>query len=97
MKALAGGETKGHYHDGQEKILISYDGSNCAGCGAGRLQPAGLPSEAEAVVITGDEQWPLVITSYWRMPTSPASTRPVSDETRDLARRAGECLRELFP
>jgi nucleotide-binding universal stress UspA family protein len=79
------------------KILIGYDGSNCADAMLADLQRAGLPSEAEAVVITVDEQWPPAPTSYWKMPTSPASTRSVSDETRDLARRAGECLRELFP
>ena len=79
------------------KILIAYDGSDCADAALTNLQRAGLPSEAEAIVLSVDEQWLPVPTSYWMMRTSHASTHPVSDEVREMAERAAQCVRDLFP
>lgn len=79
------------------KILIAYDGSDCADAALADLQRAGLPSDVEAIVLTVDEQWMPVPTSYWMMRTSHASTHPVSEEVREMAKRAAACLRELFP
>jgi nucleotide-binding universal stress UspA family protein len=39
------------------KLLIGYDGSVCADCALDDLQRAGLPREAEAVVLSVAEQW----------------------------------------
>jgi nucleotide-binding universal stress UspA family protein len=39
------------------KVLIGYDGSVCADCALDDLQRAGLPREAEAVVLSVAEQW----------------------------------------
>lgn len=44
-----------------------------------------------------DEQWIPVPTSYWMMRTSHASTHPVSEEVREMAKRAAACLQEIFP
>jgi nucleotide-binding universal stress UspA family protein len=79
------------------KILIAYDGSDCADAALTDLQRAGLPSEVEAIVLTVDEQWMPVPTSYWLMRTSHASTYPVSEEVREMSQRAAECLQEFFP
>jgi len=79
------------------KILIAYDGSDHAEAALAGLQRAGLPAEVEAIVLTVDEQWLPVPTSYWMMETAHASTHPVAEEARALADRAAQCLRELFP
>ena len=79
------------------KILIAYDGSDCADAALADLQRAGLPADAEAIVLSVDEQWLPVPTSYWMMRTSHASTHPVSEEVSDNAKRAAGCLRKLFP
>jgi nucleotide-binding universal stress UspA family protein len=79
------------------KILIAYDGSDCADAALTDLQRAGLPSDVEAIVLSVDEQWLPVPTSYWLMRTSHASTHPVSEEVREMAKRAAACLQELFP
>jgi nucleotide-binding universal stress UspA family protein len=39
------------------KLLIGYDGSACADCALDDLQRAGLPREAQAVVLSVAEQW----------------------------------------
>lgn len=79
------------------KLLIAYDGSDCADAALTNLQRAGLPPEAEAIVLSVDEQWLPVPTSYWMMRTSHASTHPVSEEVREMAERAATCIREIFP
>lgn len=38
------------------KILIAYDGSDCADAALTDLQRAGLPSDVEAIVLSVDEQ-----------------------------------------
>ncbi len=79
------------------KIVIAYDGSDCADAGLADLQRAGLPSEVEAIVLTVDEQWLPVPTSYWMMKTSHDSTYPVAEEVREMAKRAAMSLQEFFP
>src|SRR5881392_42909 len=39
------------------KILIAYDGSNCSEAALDDLQRAGLPQEAEALIISVAEVW----------------------------------------
>ena len=79
------------------KILIGYDGSECADAALVDLQRAGLPSEVEAYVLAVDEQWLPMPTSYWMMRTSYESSYPVSDEVKELAVTAGKKLQALFP
>ena len=59
------------------KILIAYDGSTCADAALHDLRRAGLPPEAEAVILSAADVW---------MPPPP-STRECRPET-DLQRRA---------
>lgn len=79
------------------KILIAYDGSDCADAALADLQRAGLPPEVEAIVLSIDEQWLPVPTSYWMMQTSHVSTHPVPAEVTAMAKRAADSLQELFP
>lgn len=79
------------------KILIAYDGSDCAAAALADLQRAGLPTEVEALVLSVDEHWLPVPTSYWMMRTSYASAHPVSEGVREMAKRATVCLQESFP
>src|SRR5438477_11107050 len=39
------------------KVLIAYDGSECADFAIEDLQRAGLPAEAEAIVVSVEEVW----------------------------------------
>jgi nucleotide-binding universal stress UspA family protein len=43
--------------DGKMKILIAYDGSTCAKAALDDLMRAGLPREAEAIIISVTEPW----------------------------------------
>ena len=93
------------------KILIAYDGSSCADAALDDLRRAGLPREAEAVVLS--------VADVWMPPTSPSSERFVEtafaervaatrekaraealqavEEARALAVRASETVQALFP
>ena len=91
------------------KILIAYDGSECADEAIDDLSRAGLPSEGEAVVLTIADVW------EWGVETEEAQASPASgldiiglkrareetkrakDEARSLAERACERLRMRFP
>jgi hypothetical protein len=75
---------------GKMKILIAYDGLDCADAALADLQRAGLPSDVGAIVLTMDEQWPPLSTGYWMVRTSHASTHPVTEEVWGMARRAAE-------
>jgi hypothetical protein len=79
------------------KILIAYDGSAGSDASLRDLQRAGLPDTAEALVISVDEQWLPVPTSYWMMKTSFASTQPASGEALARAGQAAEQVRSFFP
>ena len=54
------------------KIVIGYDGSDCAGAALDDLQRAGLPPAVEALVISVAEQW---------LPPPPPSSYEIVDET----------------
>lgn len=92
------------------KVLIAYDGSECADNAIADMQRAGLPAEAEALVVSIEEEW---------LPAPPLSSYEVVEEmtgaetvvARDhglhreeepfeaeaLARQATARVRELFP
>lgn len=93
------------------KILIAYDGSECADAALEDLRRAGLPCEAEVVVLS--------VADVWLPPTSPSSEKFVettfaervatarekacaealqaAEEARALAVRASETVHALFP
>jgi len=54
------------------RILIGYDGSDCAEAAVDDLRQAGLPSKAEALVFSVAEVW---------LPPPPSSTNDIVDET----------------
>jgi nucleotide-binding universal stress UspA family protein len=79
----------------QMKILIGYDGSQCADFALADLNRAGLPPEVEAKVITVSEQWIPAPTSIGGVHTS----FPVDDlekEARELANSAKEVIKSIF-
>jgi nucleotide-binding universal stress UspA family protein len=76
------------------KLLIAYDGSECADEMLDDLLRAGLPQEADALVIT--------VAEMWLMPTSSevgfVQTPPLElGETRKLASHACERIKNNFP
>jgi nucleotide-binding universal stress UspA family protein len=79
------------------KILIAYDGSECAEAALNDLQRAGLPQEAEVIVISVDEQWLPLPSSYGMAETSFPSSYPLSAEIETLAEEASQRLRAIFP
>jgi nucleotide-binding universal stress UspA family protein len=79
------------------KILIAYDGSDCADAALADLKRAGLPSDAEAIVLAVDEQWLPTPTSYGMVETVHETAHPVSESVDAMAKRAAGCLQELFP
>lgn len=93
------------------KILIAYDGSDCANAALDDLKKAGLPQDAEALILSVAEVWlpPPPPSGYEvvgaaREAQSPADlqkkylkgSRAVS-EARSLAMRAKERLQNNFP
>jgi nucleotide-binding universal stress UspA family protein len=54
------------------RILIGYDGSDCAGAAVADLRRAGLPAQAEAVVLTAVDLTPHLPPSCYR-PADPAT------------------------
>ena len=50
------------------KILIAYDGSDCAEAALDDLQRAGLPREAEAVILSVADVYPLPPSSQEEKP-----------------------------
>lgn len=79
------------------KILIAYDGSECAEAALNDLRRAGLPQEAEAIVVSVDEQWLPLPSSYGMAETSFPSSYPPSAEVEALAEQASQRLRVIFP
>jgi hypothetical protein len=93
------------------KILIAYDGSDCAEAALDDLQRAGLPVEAEAQIITVAEVWlpPPPPSSYEIVEEAtevkvPADLKRVytrhcaaAREARSLAERALERIKKKFP
>lgn len=92
------------------KILIGYDGSDCANAALDDLRRAGLPAKAEVVVLTAADVFlpPDAGESSDEEPTSPdyvpravklawERARRAFEEAEILAARASERLRVLFP
>lgn len=93
------------------KLLIAYDGSECAGSALTDLERAGLPREAEALVISVAEAWlPLPPpSSYEIVETAFAKTAAAAakaaharesyiiSEARELALKASKRIKVLFP
>jgi nucleotide-binding universal stress UspA family protein len=93
------------------KILIAYDGSECADFAVDDLQRAGLPAEAEALVLTVEEGWmPATppMSSYELVETiMPAEggaatqvayeVNPRLSEAKALALKAKALVKKLFP
>lgn len=57
------------------KLLIGYDGSDCAEASLDDLQRAGLPADAEALVMTVAEIW---------LPPPPPSSYEILEEAREV-------------
>lgn len=92
------------------KILIAYDGSDCANQAIDDLRRAGLPPKAEAVVISVADVFPVpppstyeVVESAFSNDVSPVYKNPreralsAVGEARELAVAASERLKVLFP
>ena len=82
------------------KILIAYDGSSCADAALEDLRRAGLPREAEAIVLSVAEHWlPPPPPSSYEILEPHLSHRPHSGEEEALAmsRRAGAYIQSAFP
>lgn len=93
------------------KILIAYDGSECADASRADLRRAGLPPRAEAVVVSVAEVWlpPPPPSSYALLKDEgvasdalsaanvPAHAAPAVEEANSLALEAAERLRGSFP
>ena len=79
------------------RILIAYDGSECAEAALDDLRRAGLPQRAETLVFGVVELWlpPPHPESYLLMPDP--SQQPVVEEANRLALRAVERLKKNFP
>ncbi|HLA11385.1 MAG TPA: universal stress protein [Pyrinomonadaceae bacterium] len=78
----------------QRKILIAYDGSDCAEAALDDLQRAGLPPDAEALVLSVAEVW---------LPPAPATVSQILEqgdepnvpaELRQSYARGSEAMRE---
>jgi nucleotide-binding universal stress UspA family protein len=89
------------------KLLIGYDGSTCAGACLDNLRRAGLPREAEAIVLTVSEIWLSHLTGNNHSSESTArssqtsrsaatSVEPVT-EARALALEGKRLLQVHFP
>src|SRR5512138_2311455 len=57
------------------KILLGYDGSNCADAAIDDLLRAGLPEKAETVVLSVAEVW---------LPPPPPSMQEIIEEAREV-------------
>ena len=78
------------------KILIAYDGSDCARDAIDDLRLAGLPGEAEVVVISVADVWLPPPSSYEMVEAAfEERVRAGSEKTRERARLAVEEVREL--
>ena len=80
------------------RLMIAYDGSSCADAALDDLRRAGLPDEAEAMLITITETWlPPPSGLELLMPGLVTSINERAEETRLLLGRATERLKNRFP
>ncbi len=77
------------------KILIAYDGSDCAQAALDDLRSAGLPAKAEVKVVAVLETW-FPPPSSWALLEGPSRASQELD-TLALAQGAAVSLRSLFP
>ncbi|MFN0119809.1 MAG: universal stress protein [Blastocatellia bacterium] len=82
------------------KILLAYDGSSCADAALADLRHAGLPREAEAVVLSVAEHWlPMPPPSSYEFLAPDLSQSPQGSEAEALAlaQRASDYVQSAFP
>ena len=79
------------------KILIGYDGSECAQGIFDDLPRAGLPQDIEALVISVDELWLPLPPSYGMAETGFPLDFKATAEVEGLAKQGAERMRSLFP
>lgn len=80
------------------KILIAYDGSDCADIAIDDLQWAGMPENVEAIVLTAVE-WPLQAPRSWGMVETGFATE-LEEYTRAaerVAEQGRQRVHQLFP
>lgn len=80
------------------KILIAYDGSNCAEAALDGLERAGLPQKAQVTVMSVAEMWPPA-PDRWEMVDArfhQEASGPIG-QAEFMALRAAERLRAAFP
>jgi nucleotide-binding universal stress UspA family protein len=80
------------------KILIGYDGSECADAALDDLGRAGLPGDTQALVVAVGEIWLPTPRSYGLVDTHFTEEAPdLSEKTETLARQAANRLQIAFP
>lgn len=95
------------------KILIAYDGSTCADEALNDLPRAGLPREADALIVNIQERWLPLPTVFEAVedisvPTNAVGAKPARDEEKEpqiqkenepleMIERASQRLRLYFP
>lgn len=78
------------------KILIAYDGSECAQSALDELKRAGLPRKAEAIVLSVYSQFIPVPSSFGMVETDFPKSALEEKETIALARRAATSVKSAF-
>jgi nucleotide-binding universal stress UspA family protein len=86
------------------RILIAYDGSPCAQAALSDLSRAGFPSNAEALVLTVADTWPLP-EGQAELTRAPSTTMRAAREAaalmqaraQNFAREGAERVKALFP
>ena len=79
------------------KILIAYDGSDCAEAALDDLQRAGLPRQAEVLVVTVTEIWlPPPHAESFELLMTASGQPPVIEKAQGFALRAVELLQNNF-
>ena len=69
------------------KVLIGYDGSDCAGAAIADLRHAGLPPRTDALVVTVANVWPQASPGAYELPTPEEAARlePAARAARQMA------------
>ena len=79
------------------KILIGYDDSDCSERMIGDLRHAGLPRQAEAVVMTVAEHWLAPPTSFGGVDVHFTEAPDEAENTRAMAAQAQSLISYYFP
>jgi nucleotide-binding universal stress UspA family protein len=80
------------------KILIAYDGSSCADLALEDMRRAGLPRQAEAMVLSVSELWMPVVEGVGAGAVRIVGALPVSlEKAETLAQTACERVQSYFP